>query len=212
MKRTSILLGVAAIAGALALNSCKNNPAGNSNENGTEVAENEAKGGIVYVDVDRILKEYDMANDLTSVVNAKAESLEQELTRRGAKIERDAQSFQEKVNKGLLTQSVAEVQYRKIQEDQAKFQEYVASRQKEMQEQMVVTQNQILNAISTFIKTYNETAGYSMILATQGDNLSVPVVCADEGRDITDDIVEGLNKEYVESKNNPGENTETETK
>ena len=210
--KTSIIFGTFAIFGALAMNSCTDKFADKNTENGAEAVENEAKGGIVYVDVDRILKEYDMANDLTSVVNAKAESLEQELTRRGAKIERDAQSFQEKVNKGLLTQSVAEVQYRKIQEDQAKFQEYAATRQREMQEQMVVTQNQILNAISTFIKTYNETAGYAMILATQGDNLSVPVVCATEGRDITDDIVEGLNKEYVKTKNNPGDAAETESK
>jgi len=212
MKKSIIFLGAAALCGALLLSSCKNQSEKKASESASEAAETEIKGGIVYVDMDRILKEYDMANDLTSVVNAKGESLEQELSRRGSKIERDAKSFQDKVNKGLLTQSVAEVQYRKIQEDQANFQDYAASRQREMQEQVVVTQNQILNAISTYIKEYNEKAGYAMIIATQGENLSVPVICAADDKDITDDIIEGLNAEYVKTKNNPAAEGKADSK
>jgi Skp family chaperone for outer membrane proteins len=42
--------------------------------------------------------------------------------------------------------------------------------------------------------------GYSMILTTQGDLLPAPVVTADPKLDITDDILEGLNAEYVANK------------
>lgn len=204
MKKTSLIFGVIALSGSIFFSSCDSlQPKAEGDKAETKAAA--GKGSIVYVDMDRILDEYDMANDLTSVVNTKAAAVEQDLTRRSNKLERDVKDFQKKIDQGLLTRSVAEVQSQKLQEQQANLQNYAAQKQQEVQEEMVVTQNQILNAISTFIKTYNEDKGYAMILTTQGDNLSVPVVCADEALDITDDIVEGLNKEYLKTKNNPAD-------
>jgi hypothetical protein len=40
-----------------------------------------------------------------------------------------------------------------------------------------------------------------MIIATQGDILPQPVVTGDPGLDITDILIEGLNAEYVKTKN-----------
>lgn len=211
MKKTSLIFGVIALTGSIFFSSCDSlQPKAEGDKAETKAAA--GKGSIVYVDMDRILDEYDMANDLTSVVNTKAAAVEQDLTRRSNKLERDVKDFQKKIDQGLLTRSVAEVQSQKLQEQQANLQNYAAQKQQEVQEEMVVTQNQILNAISTFIKTYNEDKGYAMILTTQGDNLSVPVVCADEALDITDDIVEGLNKEYLKTKNNPADSKAEEAK
>lgn len=205
MKKTSLIFGVLALTGSIFFSSCSL-----FQQKAEEGAEGEVKaaagkGSIVYVDMDRVLDEYDMANDLTSVVNTKTAAVEQDLNRRSSKLERDVKDFQKKIDQGLLTRSVAEVQSQKLQEQQAYLQNYAAKKQQEVQEEMVVTQNQILNAISTYIKTYNDDKGYAMILTTQGDNLSVPVVCADESLDITDEIIEGLNKEYLKNKNKPAE-------
>ncbi len=60
--------------------------------------------------------------------------------------------------------------------------------------------NKIADAIYTFVLKYNEKMGYAMILTTQGDLLPAPVVTADPKLDITDDILEGLNAEYVANK------------
>jgi len=158
------------------------------------------KGAIVYFDMDRVLQEYDMANDLTAVINTKAQSIEQEINRRGSKLEKDQKAFEDKVNKGLLTQSTAEIQYRKLQEDQQAFQAYANQKQQEIAEEATTTQNQILDAISTFVKDYNADKGYAMILTTQGMLLSAPVVTADESLDITEDLLAGLNAAYVEQK------------
>lgn len=201
MKKSTIILGIIALAGSISLTSCEQvkKEAGNS-DSATVVA---GKGAIVYVNLDRILSEYDMANDLSSVVNTEAQGVEQDLNRRGSKIERDQKTFQDKINKGLLTQSTAEAQYKKLQDDQISFQNYANQKQQEIQEKLIVTQNQILNAVSTFLQEYNEEKGYAMILTTQGDNLSVPVACALPEYDITDDVLEGLNKAYVKEKNEP---------
>ena len=150
--------------------------------------------------MDRVVSEYDMANDLRSVVETKVNSISQEVTRRQNKLQKDANSFQDKVNKGLMTQSTAQVQYQKLQEQDANFQNYAAQKQQEIAEEQQVMLNQIFDAIKTFVDQYNETMGYAMILATQGDILPAPVVTGQAELDITDALIEGLNAAYVKEK------------
>ena len=200
MKKT--LYGV--IAGALTIalvtaffTGCNNTPAPAN----TVTADSTATAGkIVYFNLDRILDEYDMANDLRSVAETRINSINQEVTRRGNKLEKDIKTFQDKINKGLMTQSVAEVQSKKLQEQQNSFQQYAAQKQQEIAEEQTVMMNQIADAIKTFIDEFNATRGYAMILTTQGDILPAPVVTADPSLDITDDILEGLNAQYVKIK------------
>lgn len=194
MKKIAILLSSAVLMAAFV--ACQQTPAAPAES--TESASQ--KGSIVYFNLDRILNEYDMANDLSSVVQTKIESIEQEVTRRGNKLQNDINTFQEKIDKGLLTRSVAEAQNEKLQKQQVDFQNYYNQKQQEMNEELAVMQNQILDAVKTFIDKFNETAGYAMIIATQGDIFPQPVVIADPELDITDALLEGLNAEYVATK------------
>ena len=199
MKKTTLILStLALLAGAAALTSCQNQTPATSTET---VSENVNKGAIVYFDLDRVINEYDMANDLSSVLQTKLESVDQEITRRGNKLQSDINSFQEKIDKGLLTRSTAEAQNAKLQNQQNDFQTYYAQKQQEMQEEQAVTMNQIADAINTFIAKFNEEKQYAMIISTQGDILTQPVVAGNPELDITDQIIEGLNAEYVASKN-----------
>ena len=74
----------------------------------------------------------------------------------------------------------------------------------------------INDAINTFIQKYNEEKHYSMILATtsgaQGGLLSVPVTAGDPALDITNDLLKGLNEEYVNEKNKPAAADSLKTK
>ena len=198
MKKS--ILGIIAITGAAALlsiTSC-NTTTGTSDKNGADSTA--VAGSIVYFDLDRVLNEYDMANDLRSVAETKINSINQEVNRRGSKLEKDIKTFQDKINKGLMTQSVAEIQSKKLQDQQNSFNQYAAQKQQEIAEEQQVMMNQIADAIKTFIDEFNATRGYAMILTTQGDILPAPVVTADPALDITDEILEGLNAAYVKSK------------
>ena len=86
------------------------------------------------------------------------------MNRRGKKLESDVTSFQEKINKGLMTRSVAEVQGQKLQQQEAEFNQYAAQKQNEINEEQVVMMNQLADAIKTYLDKYNETMQYSMIL------------------------------------------------
>lgn len=167
------------------------------NEEAAQTEEVSHAGEIVYVQLDRILQEYDMANDKRSVVETKAQNIQAEVTRRGKKLEKDINDFQDKVQKGLMTRSVAEVQQQKLQKAQDDFNLYAQQKQAEIQEEQIVMMNQLADAIKTWLDTYNETMGYAMILTNQG---GAPVITADSTLDITDAVIAGLNEEYVATK------------
>ena len=167
-----------------------------------ETAEVASKGDIVYIDLDRILMDYDMANDLRSVVETKVQNIQAEITRRGKKLENEVKSFQEKMNKGLMTRSVAEVQQQKLMKQEQEFNAYAQQKQQEIQEEQVVMMNQLGDAIKTFIDKYNAEKQYAMIITNNG---GAPVITADPALNITDDVLAGLNDDYIKSKNNSKE-------
>ncbi len=202
MKNTSLILSVIALVAAVVFGIISLTNGGKSAEQAAEGEATEAaaaKGDIVYVDLDRILMEYDMANDLRSVVETKVQNIQAEVTRRGKKLENEVMDFQNKIDKGLMTRSVAEVQGQKLQQQEVEFNNYAAQKQQEIQEEQVVMMNQLGDAIQTYLQKYNEEKQYAMILTNSG---GAPVITADASLDITDDVLAGLNEEYIKSKNN----------
>ena len=199
MKRFASILGIAAMTVFAA--GCANTGSSQDTQNAAETAETAApKGAIVYFNLDRVLQGYDMANELRSVVETKVNSINQEVNRRGDKLEKDINAFRDKINKGLLTQSVAEQQSQKLAEQQNSFETYAAQKQQEVLEEQQVIMNQLADAINNYITEFNADKKYAMIIATQGDILSTPVVNADPELDITDDLLAGLNAAYVKQK------------
>ena len=197
MKRTVSILSAALMAGLL-LSSCNN--AAPVATNATQADTTAAAGSIVFFNIDKVVENYDMANDLRSVVETKVSGIQSEIDRRGNKLQKDANDFQNKMDKGLLTTSVANAQYQKLQQQQGEYQEYVVRKQQEMQEEQQVMLNQIMNAIAEFVQAYNVEKQYALILTTSGDILPAPVVTGSAALDITDEILAGLNAEYVKTK------------
>ena len=197
MKKTLIVCGAAALLALAA--SCNQNqttaPDTAAATDSTAVA-----GSIVFFNMDQVMEGYDMANDLNSVFETKTSGIQAEIDRRGKKLEKDATDFQNKVDKGLLTTSVAQAQYQKLQQQQQEYQEYAVRKQQEMAEEQQVMMNQIANAIAEYVVEYNATHQYALILTTAGSILSTPVVAGDPSLDITEDLLAGLNAAYIKTK------------
>ena len=211
MKKTShilsaIAMGAVVAFGAISCNQTKTTE--NTEAPATETAEATApKGAIVYIDMTRLMSEYDMVNDLTAVVETKRNEIQAEITRRETNLANAITKYQEKAQKGLMTRSVAEAEAEKLQKQEIEFNNYANQKNNEINEELLVMNNQINDAIATFVKKYNEEKQYSMILLSQGDvendgiiSLSSPVLTADPSLDITDEVLAGLNEEYIASK------------
>ena len=205
MKNTSLILSVIALILATVFGIISLTGKGQQDAPAAEGTQSEAtacQGAIVYIDLDRILNEYDMANDLRSVVETKVQNIQAEINRKGSKLEKDVKAFQEKIDKGLMTRSVAENQGQKLQQQEAEFNNYAAQKQQEIQEEQMVMMNQLGDAIQTYLVKYNEEKQYAMILTNSG---GAPVITADPALNITDDVLAGLNEEYIKSKNSKKE-------
>jgi Skp family chaperone for outer membrane proteins len=200
MKKLPLIFSIIALAGVIAF-AIADLTRGSKKPAAVETADASVlQGEIVYFNMDRVLQEYDLANDLRSVVETKVNSINQEVTRRQNKLQKDANAFSDKMNKGLITQSSAQVQYQKLQEQEASFNNYAQQKQQEILEEQNVMLNQISDAIKNFVDGYTAEMGYAMVLATQGAILPMPVVSAVAERDITDALIEGLNAAYVKEK------------
>ena len=200
MKKLPLIFSIIALAGVIAF-AIADLTRGSKKPAAVETADASVlQGEIVYFDMDRVLQEYDLANDLRSVVETKVNSINQEVTRRQNKLQKDANAFSDKMNKGLITQSSAQVQYQKLQEQEASFNNYAQQKQQEILEEQNVMLNQISDAIKNFVDGYTAAMGYAIVLATQGAILPMPVVSAVAERDITDALIEGLNAAYVKEK------------
>ena len=203
MKNTPLILSIIAVVVAVAgtvwavvQNPKSERTVSSDPSDSTYVAK--ATSGIVYIDLDRIVQEYDMASDLGAVVETRVKNIQDEVNRRGKQLENEMIEFQNKINKGLITRSVAEVQGQELQQKQAQFNEYATQKNNEVIEEQTVMMNQIADAIQRFMDKYNEEKKYTMILTNQS---GVPVISADPSLDITDDVIARLNEEYIKEKN-----------
>ncbi len=197
MKKIAFILSAAAILTA-GLSGCNN--LAKSNEPEAKNDSTAVAGSIVFFNIDKVVENYDMANDLRSVVETKISGIQSEIDRRGNKLQKDANDFQNKMDKGLLTSSVANVQYQKLQQQQNEYQQYAVRKQQEMAEEQQVMLNQIMNAIAEYVQQYNAEKQYALILTTTGAVLPAPVVTGSPALDITDEILAGLNAAYVKTK------------
>ena len=201
MKNTPLILSIISLVAVIALGIISFTGNGSASEaKSGENAPAAGSGAIVYFNLDRVLNEYDMANDLRSVVESKAQGIQEEVNRRGNKLQNDVNSFQEKINKGLITRSVAEVQGQKLEQQRNDFNNFANQKNQEIAEEQQVMMNNIGDAIKTFLDKYASDNSYAMVIATQGDILPAPVAAADSSLDVTDDIIVKLNDEYVKTK------------
>lgn len=201
MKKTTLILSICSLlvaVAALVLSFIPEKTEGNTSAEKTEQLDNSE--GIAFFNLDEVIAGYQMAIDLQQGFEKKAKGIDDDVTRRRTKIESEDRDLADKLNKGLITRSVAEVKYNDLQKRVAEFQQYGQQKQGELAEEQQVILNNIANSIMEYVKKYNTTHNYSIILSTQGGLLPQPVVIGSESLDITAELIEGLNAEYAANK------------
>ncbi|MBE6224614.1 MAG: OmpH family outer membrane protein [Bacteroidales bacterium] len=193
MKQLKLILSVAIAAIICSCNATGNTGAAQT-ENAAQGATAAPQGSIVYVQLDSLVNQYDMYNDLKSEWESKAQAVQDDLTKKGRSFESAVKDFQTKIDKGLLTRSQAEEQQQRLVEREKNLQTLSQQKQMELAEEEAVMMRRVMDAIQTYITKYNKDKGYALIL-------SVPVLAGEPSLNITQDILVGLNEEYIKSKN-----------
>ena len=158
-----------------------------------------AAGDIVYVRIDSLILKYDMYSDLSGELEAKKQAIEEDLNKKGRKLESDGKAFENQLSKGLLTRSAAEKQQQTLLQRQQDLQNLAGKRQAELMEENEVMMNKVMDAITTYLEAYNAVHNFAAILTTSAT--TNVVIVGNPALDITEEILDGLNNEYVKKRN-----------
>ena len=163
----------------------------------TENSSVAAKADIAYVNMDSLYSKYQMAIDLGKEFEAKQKKAEGDLSSRSKGFEKEAMSFQDKVQKGLVTRAQAETMAADLQKKEASLYEYRDQMTGQLAEEQQVMLNQIHHSILEFMAEFNSDYRYGVILTTSN---GTPILNANPAFDITSLVIEGINKKYAAEK------------
>lgn len=198
MNKKSIIyaMSVGAVS-ALMLTACNN-----SNPN---MDEEPAKGQptattgmkIAYVEVDSLMTQYNFCKDFSAVLQKKSNNARNTLTQKGQQLQAAVNNFQQKLNSnGFTSREQAESTQAAIQRQQENLQELQNRLASELDTETAKYNAALRDSLQNFLKSYNKTKKYDLILSKAGDN----ILLANPRYDITNDVINGLNKRYKPAK------------
>ena len=163
---------------------------------------------FAYINLDSVTAHYQFAIDASNKLQTQYEDAQVEIRKKenafGVKYQnqqKEAQDFQEKVNaNAFLSRERAESEMNRIQSNGEKLQKEYESLQQlaaqkgaEFEQAMQDLNLQLRDSLDHYVAEYNKEAGYDVIF------IGATILTAQEGHDITDEVVAGLNARYVPS-------------
>jgi len=186
---------LSALAIAAVMSSCNN---ANPKMDAQPVAGDASASGlkIAYVEVDSLMTQYDFAKDYSVTLQKKSNNARNTLTQKGNTLQAAVANFQQKVNNnGFTSREQAASQQAAIERQQRDLQELQARLENELANETAKFNEALRDSLQSFLKDYNKDKQFNLILTKQGDN----ILFADKRFDITQDIINGMNKRYKSS-------------
>ena len=194
MKNLSIGLNVLLLIAVIVLYILhfSGNSKSTSNQSGTVTVNADAK--IVYINMDTLLNNYTQSRELNEAFLKKLEANRTELNIKVKNFDREAAEFRNKVkNGGFMTRERAEQAQMDLMIKQQNLQKLQQEMTENAQREQMEINRKLYDAITNFLTEYNKAKGFQLILST---TLGGNVLFAQEGFDITNDVVNQLNEQY----------------
>ena len=151
---------------------------------------------IAYVEVDSLMTQYTFAKDYSVTLQKKSNNARNTLNQKGNALQAAAANFQQKLNNnGFQSREQAASQQAAIERQQRDLQELQARLENELANETSKFNEALRDSLQNFLKVYNKDKKYDLILAKSGDNILI----ADKKLDVTQDVINGLNKRYKPS-------------
>ena len=198
MKKTSVILYAIlflAVAGSYILHFTGKK--GKKEIVRTESVAGASTDGIVYVNIDSLIINFDMFKDRSNELMDKQRKAEVELNAKGTKYERDLRDYQDKVSRQLVTRATAEQMEQGLIQQQQEYSNLMNQLQADLMEEEQVMNRQVLDYIMKFLEEHKEEYNYSYVL---GKSFGGVVLYTDLSFDITAEVLEGINKKYQSEK------------
>lgn len=152
---------------------------------------------IVYVNTDSLLANYDYFKDAMKELENKRFRLETDLNNKGKSLQNEAAFFQQKAQQGNMSEDQARTTQQQLMKKEQDLIAYRDNASRNLSVEEAKKQEELLNKIQDFLKTSNKENNYDMVL---GYSKGGGVLYANTNLEITKKVVEGLNKEYADTK------------
>ena len=164
---------------------------------------------IAFVEVDSLMTQYDFAKDYSVTLQKKSNIARNTLTQKGNALQAAVNNFQQKINNnGFQSREQAASVQNAIQRQQNDLQELQARLENELATETAKFNEALRDSLQNFLKDYNADKHFDLILSKAGDN----ILLGASRLDITQDVINGLNKRYKPGQKPAAEAKKTEDK
>ena len=163
---------------------------------------------IAYVEVDSLMTQYDFAKDYSVTLQKKSNNARNTLTQKGNALQAAMNNFQQKINNnGFQSREQAASVQNAIQRQQNDLQELQARLENELATETAKFNEALRDSLQNFLKDYNADKKFDLILSKAGDN----ILLGASRLDITQDVINGLNKRYKPAKKSEASSEDQKT-
>jgi outer membrane protein len=156
------------------------------------VDEEKISSNIAYLNVDSLQSNYKLYSELINKLKRRQAKYEKELQSKSAFFEKKVMGFQKKAP--TMTQFEGQMRQKELAEEEQVLYQMRDDFAVKFQNEEGKLNEEFQNNVKGFIKEFNEESKYNLIIgASQLGNV---VLDYNEGINITNQIVEGLNKQY----------------
>ena len=148
---------------------------------------------IAIIEVDSLMTQYTFAKDYSVTLERKSNNARNTLTQKGNALQAAVNNFQQKLNNnGFQSREQAASVQNAIQRQQNDLQTLQARLENELASEAAKFNEALRDSLQNFLLVYNKDKKYDLILSKAGDN----ILYAETKYDITQDVINGLNKRY----------------
>lgn len=144
-----------------------------------------------YVDTTVLIQEYQEMKDVETDFTSRSEIVKRELDSVARAFQQEVQEYQEEMNS--LSQAQREERESALMQKQQQIQQQQQMRGGELRNESDAVMDSVVDKVKEYVQEYGEENGYTYIF---GSNESANIMYAEDGLDLTDEILEQLNERY----------------
>ncbi len=144
-----------------------------------------------YVDTTRLIQEYTEMQEIEAEFTTKSDRVKGELDSLAQSFQTEVQEYQQNMNTMSTTQRQETEE--KLMRKQQSIQQQQQQMGNQLRQESDVVIDSIVGKVKEYVRDYGEENGYTYIF---GSNESANIMYAEDGRDITEEVLEKLNDSY----------------
>lgn len=198
MKRMNFIVnGLSALAIVAAFAQCDGNKGADTATSNAAPAGGVSDLKIAYVEIDSLLNNYNLCKDLNETMIKKQENVEVTLKEKMKDLDNEVRDFERKYQNNVFTPERAQQEQNRLIKKRQDLEALHQRLMGELQQENDKNSIRLRDSINAYLKEYNKDRKYSLIINNAGFN---NLLYADPALNITQEVIDGLNKRYVPAK------------